>query len=277
MIADLSHLGTTAKPSVWRGALTRILDQAKTGSTALHRWLDHKREEFRLITQASGGLRAGMPPDNEAAMVGIDGAETLSTPTGDRRRARRHATVLLVGHVRHRGASSVCLVHDISSDGLMARFTQVPTVGDQVEVSVRGLAPAQATVRWVKGYRAGLAFVLHQDLSGVLGRYVGMVPRAPRFEVALATELCAGGERAVVELVDISPGGAKLIVDRLLPPGTPVQLWLPGEAEAKPATICWSREPFVGLRFTYPVDMGTVARLIARGDGRTLDGADVLG
>lgn len=188
--------------------------------------------------------------------------------TGDRRSARRHATVLLVGQVRRRGEASVCLVHDISPDGIMARFTQQPVVGDVVDIAVRGLSPTSATVRWVKGYKAGLAFAERQDLSGVLGRAAGKVSRAPRFDVALATELLVSGARQVVELADLSPGGAKLIVDHPLAPGTPVQLMLPDSNAAVPATICWYRDQRTGLRFTYPLEMATLARIIAMDDGR---------
>jgi hypothetical protein len=184
----------------------------------------------------------------------------------DRRGARRHATVLLVGRVRHRGGNSVCLVHDISPDGLMARFTQVPRVDEEVEVAVRGLAPTLATIRWVRGYKAGLAFHTRQDLTEVLGRAPGKVPRAPRFEVTLVTHLTVERERQVVELVDLSPGGAKLIIDGTLAPGTPVQLALPGTSAPVPATACWFRDGHAGLRFTFPLEMGTLAYILSRSD-----------
>lgn len=187
-------------------------------------------------------------------------------PQGDRRAERRHATVLLVGHVRHRGTDAMCLVHDISAHGLMARFTQIPTVGEEVEISVRGLPPAKASVRWVRGYKAGLAFASRQDLTNVLGRKEGKVSRAPRFAVSLVTELTVRGERTVVELVNLSPGGAKLIVDRPLAPGTPVQLTLPVTPAPLPATVCWCGDDRVGLRFTFPMNMGTLAEILALGN-----------
>ena len=190
----------------------------------------------------------------------------------DRRGSRRHATVLLVGRVRHRGTETVCLVHDISPDGLMARFTQQPAVGEEVEIAVRGLAPARASVRWVRGYKAGLAFADPQPLTAVIGRTDGRVPRAPRFDVALATLLLTGGNRVVVELIDISPGGAKLIADVPLTPGASVQLVLPGSTETVPATVCWTRDERSGLRFALPLEMGTLARIIAMDDGRETDG-----
>lgn len=194
--------------------------------------------------------------------------DQLTPSVRDRRGTRRHATVLLVGQVRRGGKTAVCLVHDISPEGMLARFTEVPVLGEEVEVAVRGLASTTATVRWVTGYKAGLAFAEQQDLGGVLGRATGKVSRAPRFDVALATELMAGSARLVVELVDLSPGGAKLIVDAALQPGTPVQLALPGSAAPIPGTVCWYREARTGLRFTYPLEMATLARIIALDDGR---------
>lgn len=188
---------------------------------------------------------------------------------GDRRGARRHATVLLVGHVRHRGVDAMCLVHDISPGGLMARFNTVPVVGEDVEISVRGMPPTRANVRWVKGAKAGLAFDTPQDMSGVLGKAEGKVARAPRFAVSLVTYLCVRGERVVVELVDLSPGGAKLISDTALSPGTPVQLALPVAPAALPGTVCWCRDGRLGMRFTFPLNMTMLADTLALGDHET--------
>ena len=73
-----------------------------------------------------------------------------------RRDGKRHTSVLLIGRVRHAGGESACLVHDISSHGMMARFTALPMVGDRLLIAVRGLPEVAATVRWVNGYRGGV-------------------------------------------------------------------------------------------------------------------------
>lgn len=202
----------------------------------------------------------------------VDGQELAAPdaqPGSDRRGARRHATVLLVGQVRHRGIDAMCLVHDISPGGVMARFTTIPVVGEDVQISVRGMAAARANIRWVRGYKAGLAFDTPQDLSKVLGKEDGKVARAPRFAVSLATQMTVRGERTVVELVDLSPGGAKLIVDGPLTPGTPVQLSLPTAPAPLPATICWCKDGRMGLRFTFPLSMTMLADTLALGDHET--------
>lgn len=178
---------------------------------------------------------------------------------------KRHRSVLLVGRVVGRAGSPACLVHDLSRSGMMARFTDPPAVGETLVVEVRGLPPVTGTVRWVKGTKAGLEFAEAQDLDPVFHphRDDGTVARAPRFPVSMPGELKVAGTRRVVELLDISAGGAKLAID----PGTVTAgqagaIHLSALRDPIYGTLCWVRDDHAGFRFAAPLPLGLLAELI---------------
>lgn len=199
-------------------------------------------------------------PDREAE----NGRE--SGVGGDRRRAERHASVLLVGRICSGGGEAACLVHDISAHGLMARFPlPPPAVGETVRVAVRGMAPAAATVRWVRGSKAGLQFRETQDLGEALGQRLeeGWVRRAPRFPVGAATTLRVDGSWRVVELIDLSAGGAKLSAGPLIGEDLPAQLSLPSVAMPVHGNVCWHKADRMGLRFVTPLTLPELSAVLS--------------
>jgi hypothetical protein len=84
----------------------------------------------------------------------------------------------------------------------------------------------------------------------------------PRVPVALPAFLQAGGERHPVQLLDLSPGGAKLNCLASLPVGTAVILdcgtfdW--------PAVVRWGSGGVLGLSFDNELDARAISALIER-------------
>ena len=64
-------------------------------------------------------------------------------------------------------------------------WAKAPAVGDTLIVEVRGLAPAQAVIRWVRGHKAGMQFAEPQAVEAVfqVKRDDGLIARPPRFAV----------------------------------------------------------------------------------------------
>jgi hypothetical protein len=190
----------------------------------------------------------------------------------DQRRDRRHATVLLIGRVRHRAAQwgkgeSACLVHDISGRGLMARFTAAPSVGDRLLIQVRGLPEVAATVRWVDGLRGGVEFDEAQDIGSVfcLRDPRGHVARAPRFAMHASASLRSGDARIAVDILDISPGGVKLRSDVTLHSGQAGSVLLPEIDAVAFGMICWTRDDRAGFRFCAPLPLMSLSRILGCG------------
>lgn len=185
----------------------------------------------------------------------------------DRRAGRRHQSVLLVGKVRRAGVESACLVHDISTHGLMARFTVAPEIGEALEVEVRGLPPITGVVRWLESRKAGLHFGDAQPVDKLfqLKRADGLIARPPRFPLETRAALRVDGERFDADTLDISAGGVKLAVDRPVTPGQAGQVLLPG-TEAPPlfGKVCWADGGQFGFRFMTPLPLDVLGRILAR-------------
>lgn len=84
----------------------------------------------------------------------------------------------------------------------------------------------------------------------------------PRVPVALPAFLQANGERHVVQLLDLSPGGAKLDCPAVLPIGTAVTLDC--GILGRTGVIRWHSGGFVGLCFDRELDPREASALIER-------------
>lgn len=191
----------------------------------------------------------------------------LDIAATDRRAGgKRHQSVLLVGRVRRAGVIGACVVHDISRQGLMARFPEPPMVGDEMVLEVRGLPPVLGTVRWVNGRKAGFQFAEPQAVEQVfqLKRDDGMVARPPRFDIAGRATLRLEGERFAAEARDISAGGIKLVADQSVGAGQTGQVTLADTGTALFGRICWAHDGQFGFRFCSPLPLDTLARILER-------------
>ncbi|MET4897368.1 PilZ domain-containing protein [Sphingomonadaceae bacterium jetA1] len=183
----------------------------------------------------------------------------------ERRAGKRHSAVLLLGKLC--GAEpGVCLVHNISANGLMARFVVAPHVGDSIEVEVRGLPPVRGTVRWVRGQKAGVQFDSPQPYERIFSTHNedGTTPRPPRFDVSMAVEVRLGDRKFMAEMCDVSAGGAKLDATAAVEPGQAGQILMRPSGTAIFGTICWVKEGRFGFRFVSPLPIATLADLVVR-------------
>lgn len=182
----------------------------------------------------------------------------------DRRTGGRQSTVLLVGKACRDGHVSVCLVHDISRYGMMARFTAQPRIGETLCIEVRGLPPIEGVVRWVRGVKAGFEFAAPRPVDQVfrLKDDEGIVARSPRFAISATARLRVAGRAFDADLLDISPGGVKLASDIPVVPGETGQILFPDTDTALFGTICWSREDRFGFRFVRPLPLQTLSMIL---------------
>ncbi|HEX6741074.1 MAG TPA: PilZ domain-containing protein [Sphingomicrobium sp.] len=84
----------------------------------------------------------------------------------------------------------------------------------------------------------------------------------PRVAVALPALLQANGERYSVQLLDLSPGGAKLDCPASLPTGTAVILDC--GTLGRPAVVRWGHGGVLGLCFDSELDARDVSALVQR-------------
>ena len=84
----------------------------------------------------------------------------------------------------------------------------------------------------------------------------------PRVPVALAAFLQANGERYAVQILDLSPGGAKLDCPASIPVGTAVTLDC--GTLGREAVVRWLNGELMGLCFISELDAREVSALINR-------------
>ncbi|WP_158638030.1 PilZ domain-containing protein [Sphingomonas ginsenosidivorax] len=185
----------------------------------------------------------------------------LAVTPQERRGGKRHSIVLLIGKVCRGDQESVCLVHNISKFGLMARFTTPPVVGETLRIEVRGLPLVPGTVRWVNGLKAGFEFDQPQDVDRVFTLKLedGRIARSPRFPIAALARLRFDGAPFTAALIDISAGGAKLMGDTPVTLGLTGQIMLPDTETSVYGTICWTRDERFGFRFVAPLSLTTLS------------------
>ena len=86
----------------------------------------------------------------------------------------------------------------------------------------------------------------------------------PRVPVALPAFLQANGERQAVQILDLSPGGAKLDCPACLPTGTAVALDC--GTLGRTAVVRWNSAGVMGICFDSELDGREVAALIDRSE-----------
>lgn len=193
----------------------------------------------------------------------MEQVEQQQGTSAERRAGKRHSAVLLLGKVCG-DVPGVCLVHNISATGLMARFVDIPTVGQPITIEVRGLPPVSGVVRWVDGRKAGVQFDSLQPYEQIFSHEAedDTVPRPPRFPVALTADVRLGAHKFTTAMLDVSAGGAKMVAEG------PVQVGLAGHIVVRPlgtmisGTVCWVEEDRFGFRFVSPLSMDALAAIV---------------
>lgn len=135
------------------------------------------------------------------------------TPFRERRATDRHRSVLTAGKIVFDGRDHFCLVRNVSAGGLMIEMRRPPRTGRRVQIETAGLNPCRATVIWSEDRLVGLEFEQPQNVDIVCRRGVadaGLIVRGPRFRCNRIAEFIADDRSCIVEVVNISVGGAKL-------------------------------------------------------------------
>ena len=188
---------------------------------------------------------------------------TLQITASERRSGERHRSVLLIGRLC--GATqAACVIHNLSSGGLMGRFETAPAIGERLRIELRGLDAVEGTVRWVRGHKAGIEFDTKQKLDSVfsLRQEDGRTARPPRFPLSTPARLILPGGAFDASVLDISAGGAKLAIEGHVTAGDTGQLLLIESGTAMFGTAAWCVSDRIGFRFAAPLTLNALATLL---------------
>lgn len=181
----------------------------------------------------------------------------------ERRRNVRHSVVDQVAKIRlMSGREELCLLQDISADGVRAQVYVPLAVGAHLQIELRTAHNAVGQVAWVAGQMIGVAFDATIPMAAMLAhcafdQSAGRL-RPPRLKVNLRGLLRIDGRASVVSIGNISLAGLQIVTPQPLAPGTSCTIALPG-LPARPAAVCWWRDGHAGLNLAQPFDYAIFA------------------
>ena len=185
---------------------------------------------------------------------------SASTPEpDDRRRDRRHMTILRVGGLIGPRGRELCLIRNISAGGLMAHVYSRHLPGEPAAIELKGNQPIPGKVKWVEESNIGIEFEDQIDVAEMLSSQAlldnGWTPRMPRVEVdRLATVRC-GARLYGVNTRDISQGGVKVETDEPLELGAQVVITL-DRLRPLQGVVRWCGEGLAGIAFHQTIPFG---------------------
>lgn len=180
-----------------------------------------------------------------------------SSPAPERRRSGRLTTIFQVAKLTAPGIEELCILRDISADGLRAELYVPVAAGVRVVIEFGTGHDVAGRVAWARDGSIGVDFdapasvmtlLSHSSVDARLGRI-----RPPRIAMTAETVLRTLHGDIAVRTCDVSQAGVKFLVDRALPPEMPCELALPLLGD-RPATVRWCRGGTAGLMFVDPLD-----------------------
>jgi hypothetical protein len=176
----------------------------------------------------------------------------------DRRGAERYRTVCRIARVQRADDVGLWRVRNISNEGLMLAADIPATVGETLDISLSETTTLRGSIIWAERGRCGVAFEGPIDAAAVLRglaeeqRAEGY--RALRLPIEVEAIVALSDDARPIDLVDISKHGAGFRYDRVLDPGTEVDLILPGGELRRRALVRWSQDRRGGFWFTQQLD-----------------------
>ena len=187
-----------------------------------------------------------MPKDQGRAAL------SLVNSRPDRRRQIRQVALLRVALLHAGGANDICVVKNISPNGLSARVYRKLAIGDQVEIEFRSGELLAGSIVWEHESEVGLEFPEPVDVAAVLAsRWTTETNKRralPRIVVECRGQLSNGLRSMDVELRDISQGGANLEAETQIADLGKVQLLLP-DLPPIAGVVRWISGTKIGVSF----------------------------
>jgi hypothetical protein len=182
----------------------------------------------------------------------------------ERRGADRHLTVLQLATLEANGASTLCLVVNISQMGLKVRCFGHAINSENVRLCFRGNRSFEGKVVWQEGecYGIELAHGLSEpEISAVTGQ-PRENERAPRLEVNCPVTVRVGARIFRARLCNISPGGAMIEGDQIGVCAGGVTIFLPGGARIR-GQVRWAAGDRAGVFFHERLQLRSINQLMA--------------
>ena len=186
-------------------------------------------------------------------------------------RSKRTLTILTVARlVLEDGREGLGRVRNISETGLMLESAMNLRIGDALSVELRSQQVLRGRIVWYQDGRAGVRLSQPIDVADAVAGLPpppkslrrSSQPRSPRVAAECQIEVQADGHRLTAQLVDISQGGAKIVLPRIMRREERVVLMVPG-LPLKLALVRWTADGETGLSFAEPLPFGALTERLA--------------
>jgi hypothetical protein len=176
------------------------------------------------------------------------------------------------------GVSDICVVKNVSANGLSARVYRRLEPGEQVEVEFRSGELLAGSVVWERECEVGIIFPERIDVTAVLAsRSVVEASKRralPRISVQCQGQLSTGLRSIDIVLQDISQGGASLETETQMADLSSVRLSLP-DLPPVAGVVRWTSGTKVGVSFNECIAFEQLAQWIqARREGLGLSASE---
>lgn len=165
----------------------------------------------------------------------------------DRRGEGRQRTCFAIGKLVHAEREHVCLMRNMSENGVGIELDLPPPAGAEVTIEARSLPGCRATVMWTHGRLTGLQLDAHRPREERRDQR----PRSPRFSFVREVEMIVEGRVRNVRSVDLSLGGIRLAAHVAAGMEAPVVLLLAQHTLL--GRLSWHTGGASGIRFTRPL------------------------
>lgn len=150
---------------------------------------------------------------NDQGRIGQGLPNTDPDASANRRTDQRHMSVFRVGKLITSRGQELCLIRNISSGGLMAHIYSKQEAQEHVEIELKAGKTVKGVVVWSRDRKIGVQFDEKIDVADVLAPQPGegdQIARAPRLNIRRRGRIRLGAHYQLIEIQDISQGGAKL-------------------------------------------------------------------
>ncbi len=185
-------------------------------------------------------------------------AEPVETGA-DRRRNVRVTTVFQIARIITSRSEELCILRDVSPDGLRAEVYIPMRIDDELTIELRTGHKVAGRIVWTRDGMIGVKFHRSVPMSAMLARGLsderrGKI-RAPRIDVDLPALLCIDDQEIEVRVCNISQAGLRVVTDRMFRPHGDCVIRLDGLGGRK-ARIQWCRGEETGLLLVQPLTYG---------------------
>jgi len=191
----------------------------------------------------------------------------------ERREQERHHAVRFTAKLTDDSGESLCLLRDISAEGMKANIYSDMHIDDEALVEFPNGQRIASKLVWAREGVAGFRFVQPIDLDRLIHPTNEDPPRrSPRIHFETVARLVCGMESKLVRVLDISLGGAKLETGPVGLSGDHVSVQFDG-LPAKGAWIRWTDGRRIGVQFDCPMSFDELctwlnARRTRRSNGK---------